>query len=461
MSKDKAGTALGKTRQSLKPGQILVLGFLSVILVGTGLLLLPIATVGPGTAISPLDALFTATSAVCVTGLTAVNTGLTFTLFGKIVVITLIQIGGLGFMTMASLIFLAVGKKFSLRERLVIQESFNSDSLQGLLRLVRNAIILTFSIEGAAALILSIRLIPEYGFSAGLFHAIFLSISAFCNAGFDVFGFENSIERYVDDPVINLTIMALITLGGLGFSVILDILHQRRFGKLMLHSRIVLGMSGILFAVGTISIAALEWSNPGTLGQPGLNPAEKLMAAGFQSVTLRTAGFDTIGQGDLTPGGQMVSIVLMFIGASPASTGGGLKTTTFFVVILSVLSTIRQQPDYNFHHRRLGETLVKRALAIFSLALLVVVMGTIVVGATEYAAGGREPLADILFEVVSAFGTVGLSTGITASLHGLSKVMIIIIMFCGRVGLLTVSVALSGGGKTGAIRYPEDRVMVG
>ena len=452
---------LWKKLQSLRPVQVLTLGFLLVILTGTGLLMIPFATVREGTDITFMDALFTATSAVCVTGLTVVNTGIVFSMFGKIVVISLIQIGGLGFMTMASLLFMAIGKRISLRERLLIQEAFNADSLQGVVRLVRNAVLVTLAVEGTAAVILSFRLVPEYG-AMGIFHAVFLAISAFCNAGFDAFGFPNSIEPYIADPVINITIMLLITLGGLGFSVIMDLIHNRRFSKLTLHSRVVLAMSGGLFVSGALLIALLEWTNPETLGRPDLNPAEKIMAASFQSVTLRTAGFDTLGQGDLTPAGQLVSIIYMFIGASPASTGGGLKTTTFFVLMVSVVSIIRSQPDYNYRHRRFGDALVKKAMAISILALSLVVVDTVIISALEYWNGGKQTMVEILFEVVSAFGTVGLTTGITPGLHDISKFMLIVTMFCGRVGLLTISMALSGGsGKSGAIRYPEVKVMIG
>ena len=445
----------------LKPGQILTIGFLAVVLLGALLLTLPAATKDRDS-LGFVDALFTATSSVCVTGLTVVNTGATFSLFGQVVIIVLIQIGGLGFMTMASLVFLAIGKRISLRERLVIQESFNADTLQGLVRLVRNAILVTLAVEGAGFLIFAIRFIPEFGLAKGLFFAVFLAISAFCNAGFDPFGYANSIEEYVADPVVNLTIMLLITLGGMGFSVVLDVVRNRRFRALTLHSRVVLIMSGILFVSGALLIGLVEWANPLTLGRPELNPAERVMAASFQSVTLRTAGFDTIGQGNLTPAGQMISIIYMFIGASPASTGGGIKTTTFFIVLLSVGAMVRRKQDYNIFNRRLNEQLVRRALAIFTIALGLVMVDVVVISAAEAAAGNAETLADVLFETVSAFATVGLTRGITPNMSLVSKLLISVTMFLGRVGPLTVSMALSGGpGKADVIRYPEDRMMVG
>ncbi len=454
------GQWLLKKIHALKPVQILAMGFLCIILLGALLLTLPIATVDRDT-LGFVDALFTATSAVCVTGLIVVNTGVTFSLFGQIVILCLIQIGGLGFMTITAMIFMMIGKRITLRERLVIQEAFNAESLQGMVKMVRNALLVTFTIEGTACILFTIRFAFEYDLAHAVYYAVFLSVSAFCNAGFDPFGFENSITPYVADPIVNFLIMALIVLGGMGFSVILDVIHVRRWSRLTLHSRVVLLVTAVLILSGTLMICLLEWNNPLTLDN-GLNPAEKVMAAGFQSVTLRTAGFDTIGQGGLTPAGQMVSIILMFIGASPASTGGGIKTTTFFIVLLSTIVMIRRKEDYNIYHRRLNLSLVRRAQAIVFLALGLVLVDTVVISAVESMTGGTESLADVLFEVVSAFGTVGLTTGITPSLNAASKILISLTMFIGRVGPLTVSMALAGHmRKPDAVRYPEGRIMVG
>lgn len=454
------GQWLLKKIHALKPVQILAMGFLCIILLGALLLTLPIATVDRDT-LGFVDALFTATSAVCVTGLIVVNTGVTFSLFGQIVILCLIQIGGLGFMTITAMIFMMIGKRITLRERLVIQEAFNAESLQGMVKMVRNALLVTFTIEGTACILFTIRFAFEYDLAHAVYYAVFLSVSAFCNAGFDPFGFENSITPYVADPIVNFLIMALIVLGGMGFSVILDVIHVRRWSRLTLHSRVVLLVTAFLILSGTLMICLLEWNNPLTLDN-GLNPAEKVMAAGFQSVTLRTAGFDTIGQGGLTPAGQMVSIILMFIGASPASTGGGIKTTTFFIVLLSTIVMVRRKEDYNIYHRRLNLSLVRRAQAIVFLALGLVLVDTVVISAVESMTGGTESLADVLFEVVSAFGTVGLTTGITPSLNAASKILISLTMFIGRVGPLTVSMALAGHmRKPDAVRYPEGRIMVG
>lgn len=442
----------------MKPGQVLVLGFFSVILVGAILLTLPFATVGPGR-LNFLDALFTATSAVCVTGLIVVNTGEVFTLFGQIVVIVLIQIGGLGFMTMASLLFMMLRRRISLRERLVIQEAYNLDSIHGVVRLVRNALIVTFTVELIGAIILSIRLVPEFGLK-GIYHAAFIAVSAFCNAGFDALGQPASLRNYVTDPTINLTVMALITLGGLGFSVIMDIVHTRRFKKLFLHTRIVLLVSGFLFLTCTLLIVVLEWTNPLTIGK--LSPPAKFLASAFQSVTVRTAGFETIAQGELRPSSQLVSIIYMFIGASPASTGGGIKTTTFFMVMLTVACMIRGKQDYNIFHRRINDQVMRKSFAIATLGLSLVLVDTVVISAVESLTGGTESLADVMFEVVSAFGTVGLSTGITPTLYPLSKLLIILTMFAGRLGPLTLSMAISGATtKPDPLHYPEDRLIIG
>lgn len=446
----------------LKPGQVLAIGFLAVAVIGALLLMLPFATV-EGESISFVDALFTSTSAVCVTGLIVVNTGVVFTLFGQLVILALIQIGGLGFMTMASLLFMAIGKRFSLKERLIIQESFNSDTLQGLVRLVRNAVAIAFAVETVGAVLLCFSFIPDFGFAKGLFYSIFVAVSAFCNAGFDPLGMTNSIETYVKDPMINIPISLLIIIGGLGFAVLMDMVHWRRHRhKLMLHTRIVFRMTAFLILTGAALIAIIEWNNPHTLGQEGMGTGHKIMASLFQSVTSRTAGFDTIGQGGMTPAGKMVTMLLMFVGASPAGTGGGIKTTTFFIVLLAVWSIIRKRQDYNISKRRLGEQIIRRAFAIFTLALALVVFNTLLICVSETACGNPLELDDVMYEVVSAFSTTGLSCGITPGLHTFSRLLLIFTMLIGRVGPLTVSMALSGDtARKNAIHYPEDRLMVG
>ena len=443
----------------MKPGQILVLGFACVILVGAILLTLPLAT-ADRYRLDFIDALFTATSAVCVTGLIVVNTGVTFTLFGQIVIIVLIQIGGLGFMTIASLLFMMIGKRFSLRERMVIQEAFNLETIKGVVKLVQSAIAVTFITEACGAVILSFHLIPEFGVAKGIYHSVFLAVSAFCNAGFDSLGQANSLEQYASDPTVNITIMLLVTLGGLGFAVIMDIIRHRRFSKLMLQSRVVLVVSGILFVSAALIIGVIEWNNPKTMGMLG-TPA-KIMASCFQSVTMRTAGFDTIGQGDMTQASKLISSIYMYIGASPASTGGGIKTTTFFIIVMCVYSTVRGHQDINVFHRQLNKQLTRKSFVIAGLALSLVMVDTVTICVIENLSGGDDSLANVLFEVVSAFGTVGLSTGITAGLYPISKILLILTMFSGRLGPLTLSMAISGASaKPESLHYPEDRLIVG
>lgn len=452
---------LSHNRKGWPPTRILTIGFLLLILLGGILLSLPLSAADPQNPVSFFDALFTSTSAVCVTGLTVVNTGLAFSLFGKIVLILLIQIGGLGFMTVAAILFILIGKHISLRERLLLQESFGSDSLQGLNRLVLHAIAVTFSIEIVGAAILMVRLIPEYGTGPGIFYSIFLAISAFCNAGFDPFGFDCSIVNYQTDPTINLVLMTLIILGGIGFAVVVEVCRPSKKG-LSLHTRVVLMMTALLLVLGTGLILLTEWKNPATLGGDNLSIGDKILMAFFQSVTLRTAGFDSVGQGSLTSAGMLVSMILMFIGASPASTGGGIKTTTFFAALVGLKSVILQQEDYNTGERRLPAQLIRKAYAILLMALCVILTNTCLICIIESFAGAAPALPDVLYEMISACATVGLSTGITATLTPVSQFLLMLTMFMGRVGLLTVTVTLSGNpSKTNAVRYPEERIMVG
>ncbi|MDD2362579.1 MAG: potassium transporter TrkG, partial [Oscillospiraceae bacterium] len=382
--------------RNFKPGQVLILGFASVITIGTILLILPFATTASEN-LNPVDALFTATSAVCVTGLIVENTGVAFTLFGQIVIIVLIQIGGLGFMTMASLIFMMIGKRISLRERLIIQEAYNLESTQGVVRLVRTAITITFTTEFIGAAIISIRMIKQFGISKGIYQSIFLSVSAFCNAGFDALGQEASLREYVTDPIINITIMCLISFGGLGFPVFIDILRKRRFSRLMIHSKVVLLVSATLFVLGALLIGILEWNNEKTLGS--FSSPVKVLASCFQSVTLRTAGFETIPQGDLTPSSTLVSTILMFIGASPASTGGGIKTSTFFIVLLAIFTTVKGKQECNIFRRSINQQVVRKAYTIAALALCLVLVDTVVISAVENITNGTRTLSQILFEV--------------------------------------------------------------
>lgn len=446
------------------PTQIIVLGFALVIVAGAALLMLPIS-LAPGKQPNLLEAFFTATSCVCVTGLVVVETGEHFSLFGQIVVITLIQIGGLGFMTLATLLLMALGKRITLKERMIIQESLNADGLQGLVRLIRQICAMVMIIELAGAVLLATRMIPRFGLGRGIFYSIFHSISAFCNAGFDVLGNGDSIVSLNGDPVVMFTLMALIVLGGLGFPVILDILKKRRFSKLTLHSKVVLVMTAVLLGSGFLFFLASELGNPQSLGAPAMSWPKKLMNALFQSVTVRTAGFAALDQNALTPDGKVISSFLMFLGASPSSTGGGVKTTTFACVILVVIAALKGKTSVSVFKRRLEMSLVLRAIAIFAVALCAAAALTLALTALEPV--GIEPrftLENLLFEATSALGTVGLSAGVTPLLSVGSKLLLMIAMFAGRVGPLTLTLALSRRLSRSSkvhIEYPEDRIIVG
>ncbi|MBT9169178.1 MAG: Ktr system potassium uptake protein B [Syntrophomonadaceae bacterium] len=438
--------------RKVSPPKILVGGFVALILLGAILLSLPFST--HDGRISFLDALFTATSAVCVTGLVVVDTGTYFTRFGQTVIMFLIQIGGLGFMTAATLVFILLGKKITLRERLVIQEAMNQVSQQDLIRLVFRVVLLTFVIEAIGALLLSTRFIPQYGLWTGLFYAAFHAVSAFCNAGFELMGGFASLTPYAHDQVILLTIASLFVLGGLGFTVIMEVHQKRRFVRYSLHTKMVLLVTVILLLLPTVTIFALEYSNPATLGQ--LSLGDKIINAFFAAATPRTAGFNSLPMDGLLPHTLFFIISLMFIGASPASTGGGIKTTTFGALVVTVISTIRGREHPILYSRQIPVEILRRALSIVMISFFLVFFATLALQITE---GGS--LLAILFEVVSAFGTVGLSTGITPELSSAGRMILMIVMFAGRVGPLTLVFSLAKRMQKAPVKYPEERIMIG
>ncbi len=446
-----------KKDTDLNPGQILMLGFAGVIFIGTILLALPIAS-NSGHSVGVINSLFTATSAVCVTGLVVVDTGTYWNMFGKTVILLLIQFGGLGFMTMATSMAFLIGKRISLRGRLVMQEALNQFTIQGVVRLTKYIIYATLCIEFLGAVLLSFRFVPMHGWSKGIFYSVFHSISAFCNAGFDVLGGGTSLMPFATDVLVNITIMFLIIVGGLGFTVILDLLQRmkKKHKPLSLHSRFVLFMTAILLVSGFILVFILEYSNPLTL--ENMSFGKKVLASAFHSVTPRTAGFNTLGMAELRMPTKFLTIFYMFVGGSPGSTAGGIKTTTFGLVILLIVSLIRGKDDVEFGNRRFPIETVMRALALLGIALFLVMGVTFALSCTET----DIPFLDILFEVVSAFGTVGLSVGCTSKLSIAGKIIITITMFFGRLGPLTIAMALAGRKTKKALyRYPEERVMVG
>jgi trk system potassium uptake protein TrkH len=378
-------------------------------------------------------------------------------MFGKIVILMLIQIGGLGFMTMATLVAFIIGKRISLRERLIMQEALNQFNISGLVRLTKHILFTTFIIEGIGAFFLSLRFIPQYGRPKGILFGIFHSVSAFCNAGFDLIGQGRSLTPYVDDVLVNVVIWLLIIIGGLGFTVIMDLLRFKKFSKLTLHTKLVLYISGILILTGFVFSFIFEFNNPETLGN--LSAKGKFLGSMFQAITPRTAGFNTLPMYKLTMASKFFIIILMFIGGSPGSTAGGIKTTTAGVLILSIISIIRGKNDTEIFNRRIAKDVLSRALAIVVIGMLWVLVVIMILSITE----ANKDFLDIFFETVSAYGTVGLSLGITSKLSLIGKIVISFTMFAGRVGALTIVFALARKQqkKKGLIRYPEGKVMVG
>ena len=436
-------------KKNLTPAQYLVSGYFVIIMLGSLLLMLPVATTD-GQGLGAVDAVFTATSATCVTGLIVVNTKEAFTIFGSTVIMLLIQIGGLGIMSMSTLFAFIVGKKISLKERLIIQEDLNQYQISGMVRLVQYLLGFTFAIEGTAAAILFLRFSQDYPFWRSVYLSIFHAVSAFNNAGFDLFG--NSLEGFTGDITVNIVIMALIILGGIGFGVMMEAYNRVKFKKTTLQTKIVIVMTLALLVFGFITFFILEYNN--TL--QGLPLLDKTLGAMFLSVTPRTAGFNTVPTGALKQSSLFLIIVLMFIGASPGSTGGGIKTTTFGVILVTMKNMITGKEDMEIYIRRFEKQIVYKAFTITMLAAgLVILVTTLLLVIEDFQ------FIDALFETVSAFGTVGLSTGITGQLSDISRVLITITMFAGRVGPLTLAVAIGEKQRKGIYHYPTEKVMVG
>jgi len=437
-------------RLELTPAQTIIAGFAAIILAGALVLSLPIAA-EDGQRTPFLTALFTATSAVCVTGLVVVDTATHWSTFGELVILLLIQLGGLGYMTVATLMAMAIGRRIGLRERLVLQEAHNLYTMGGVVRFTRTVVLVTLAIEAAGALLLAVRWWPELGFGRGAYYGIFHSVSAFNNAGFDLWGEFRSLTPFVGDLSVNLTIAVLIILGGLGFTVLTDLWRPKRF---TLHAKVVLATTTTLILLGTVLVFLLEYRNPETLGRlPGW---QKVLASFFQSVTPRTAGFNTLETSRLLDPTLMLLIALMFIGASPGGTGGGIKTTTFVAPLAVILAMLRGRQEPELFWRRLPAVVVYKAVTIALVGLAFVVTMATLLSFTE-----RVELIEALFEVTSAFGTVGLSTGITPALSTIGRVIVMITVFTGRVGLLTMAFALTRRQQMVSYRYPEERILIG
>ena len=445
----------GRRRRVVNSTRVIACSFAGVILMGTLLLMLPISSVS-GESCGLMTALFTATSATCVTGLILVDTLTQFTLFGQVVILVLIQLGGLGFMSVIFLLASLVRKRMSLSQRLMMVSAFNLNDMHDVARLVGNAFRLTFVMEGMGAIILTGCFLPRYGLGA-IWKGIFISVSAFCNAGFDLLGPDQagSLSTYADNPVVLLTVAALIICGGLGFFVWEEILHKKTFRRLSLYSKMVLVITAVLIVGGTLFFLAVEYNNPQTLG--GMPWWQKGVNALFQSVTLRTAGFLTVNQGNLQQVSQMVCMLLMLVGGSAGSTAGGIKTVTLGVLVLAMRAGLRGRSDVTIRGRTIPTTKVLSAVTLVLVVSMMFLFSSIAISLVD----GVSYLA-AAYETASALGTVGLTTGITPTLSTFSHVLLVVMMYLGRVGVPSFSVAfLSQGGRKSRISYPESDVMIG
>lgn len=438
----------------LHPAKTLAIGFASVIVIGCLLLSLPYVTQS-GRSVPFLDAFFTATSAVCVTGLVTVTTADTWNFWGQLIIIILIQIGGLGVMSTATIGIFLTGAKFSLSDRFALKESFDETSYSGVIRLAKAILWLTLVIESLGAIVLSFSFVPLYGWAKGIWFSIFHAISAFCNAGFDIIGPE-SLRPLQSVSLITLPIAGLVMIGGLGFGVMVDLLQYPKKRSLKLHSRFVLLVTAGLILFSMLAFFWSEYHNPLTLGPMSL--ADKLENAFFQAVTPRTAGYSAINQWEMTSQSQGLTMLLMFIGGSPGSTAGGIKTVTFGLLIALVISAIRGRDDTEILHRRIARSTIDRAFALVVISIAVVVVPLLLLTTLNPGLASSH----IAFETISAFGTVGLSAGITSRFSDLSKLILIGTMFIGRVGPLTVLFALAEKARTtNQLRYPEGRIHIG
>ncbi|RGG67244.1 potassium transporter KtrB [Eubacterium sp. AF17-7] len=445
---------------------IILNGFLVALLVGTILLMLPVSSAS-GNGTDFITALFTATTSLCVTGLVVVPTYAYWSIFGKVIILILIQLGGLGIISFTIGFLIIIGKKISLKERKMIQESYNLDSAQGVLKILRKIFGITVKIEGIGAILYSIQFIPEYGIVKGICYSVFHSVSAFCNAGIDIIG-NDSLVKYHGNVLVNFTTVMLIICGGIGFIVWLDIggiiseirnkkLSPNKFiERMKLHTKLVLITTAILVGGGFLFILLFEYNNPDTLGN--MTFGNKCLAALFEAVTLRTAGFITVPQAGFRDGTFMIMCGLMIVGGSPFGTAGGIKTTTLALIFLLTWSTIKGKEDIEVCRRRINKQNVRSAVAIGTIVLSILAVAIMALSFTEDA-----PLKVITFEAVSALGTVGLSMDFTASLTAIGKLIIIVLMFFGRVGPITIAMAMAGRARKDRkiTNYPEKRVMIG
>ena len=443
-----------RKRTKLSPTQIIAIAFAGIILIGSVLLTLPAAS-RDGHSAGFLNALFTSTSATCVTGLVVYDTGSQWSGFGQIVIISLIELGGLGFMSAASMVVFLFRRKVGLRQRMLMAQALSVDDMNDVVKLQRWVIFGSLGIQLVGAVVLMLRFLPEYGLRRAAIWGIFHSISAFCNAGFDIFGTGQSVITLNNDPVVLITLMVLIAVAGLGFFVWEEVVRLRRFKKFSIYTKLVLLMTGILILTGAMLFLILEWNNPATLGTMGTG--QKVLNAFFQSVTLRTAGFAAVDQGALTAAGKGVSILLMLIGGSSGSTAGGVKTVTFLVLLLFIWNRARGRSAVTVFRRSVPDGKVLDAMTIVGILVALAVSGAVLICATSPIG-----FTDALFETVSALATVGLTTGVTTALSVVGRILIIIFMYFGRVGVLTISLGfLMGDRAEDRFRYAYTNLLIG
>ena len=449
--------------KELRPVQVILLGFLITIFAGSILLSLPAAAAN-GQATPYIDSLFTATTSVCVTGLIVETTMTHWSIFGQAVILVLVQIGGLGVVTITTGMFFVIGRRITLGNRILIQESLGLNTMTGLVSLVKKILLGTTIIEGTGAVFYATQFVPEFGWGYGIWAAVFNSVSAFCNAGMDIVR-EDSLRSYVTNPVMNFTTMALIILGGLGFIVWKDLWQglkkilkdkipvKRVITQLKFQTKIVLSVSFFLIMFGTILIFLFEYNNPATMKD--LSLPGKIMASLFQSVTTRTAGFETVAQGALTDASSLVSMFMMIIGGSPAGTAGGVKTVTFAILVFCVVSVAKQEESISLFKRRVPNGLVSKALAIIVINLIVLMTSVLLLLVFDYGS-----FIESCYECVSALATVGLTKGLTPNLTIAGKVIIIITMYLGRVGPISMAIGFSQKNKKKKVVYPEQDLIL-
>lgn len=446
--------------------QITAIGFMGIILLGGLLLYLPVSNTQP---IAFIDALFTSVTSVCVTGLVTVTPASQFTVFGKVILLILIQIGGLGVIACAVLFFFLLRRRIGLRERIMIQEAYGARQLSGIVRLVKKIIMGTLVVEGGGAVLYAFRFVPEYGLIRGIWYSVFHAVSAFCNAGIDILG-ENSLADYATSPLINMTTILLIILSGIGFTVWFDVMENARslfhrevpgrwwFTRLKLHSKLAIITTVILIAVGTVFIFLAEYHNPETIGNMGLG--EKFIAALFQSVTTRTAGFYTFSQGAMHEESKLFCAILMFIGGSPGGTAGGVKTTTFAMLFLACLTFVRGGKDTECMGRRISAANFRTGFCVLMVAFTVFITGTIAILVIE---PDSTLLVNVIYETASAVGTVGLTADLTPHLSRSSQIVLMVMMYIGRLGPLTLVLTFAGKihPRDKIRRLPAEQIMVG